>query len=288
MEPVLRIVCWGTRGSIPSPGPDTVRYGGNTPCVQVSTPGGTLILDGGTGIRRLGRALLSTADAGVDATLLLTHFHWDHVQGIPFFEPLYDAATRLRILSPRRASPDAARLFERLTEYAFFPAPREAIAAGLEFGAVDEPTELAGGVRLTTFPVRHASGAVGYRVRCGEATLCYLPDNELVGGAYDVSTDWRARLVELLGDADLLLHDATYTDSEYEAHAGWGHSTASQAVELAEEAGVRRLLLFHHAPERTDDEMDRIVSDIRSRLASRGSPLLVDAAAEGDLLAVDG
>ncbi len=286
-EPAFRITCRGTRGSIPSPGPATARYGGNTSCVEVVTPGGRLILDGGTGIRPLGRDLVARGEP-VDALLLLTHFHWDHVQGIPFFEPLYQTSTRLRIVSARQAPLEPSRLFATLTERSFFPAPAEAIAARIEFGCIDEPLELPGGVEVAAFPVRHGSGAVGYRIRCGGAAVAYLPDDELSGGKYDVGPGWRDRLIEFLGGADMLLHDATYTDAEYPRCSGWGHSTVTQTIELAKEAGLRRLLLFHHAPERSDAALDAIVAGAREELAAAGSTLQVEAAAEGVELAIDG
>lgn len=284
----LHLRFWGTRGSIASPGPETVRHGGNTSCVEVRGADGRLaILDAGTGIRGLGHALLAGAgSAPLDGDVYLTHAHWDHIQGLPFFAPLYEARHRFRI----RSSPALARRVERAVREQMspevFPIPFEQVRADITFGGVDDgATPAAGTLAVTAHPARHPGGALGYRVAARNPdgpALVYLPDNELdPDAAYDAPADWRSRLVSFVRGAALLVHDAMYTSEEAATRRGWGHSSVEQAVQLALDAGVPRLALFHHRPERSDDELDALVDRCRTHAAAHGGTLDVLAASEG-------
>ncbi len=277
----VSVRCWGTRGSIPSPGPDTAAYGGNTSCLEVRASGRRVIFDAGTGIRPLGGSLVQ--DGGeVDVTVFLTHFHWDHIQGFPFFSPLYDPGSRLRIFGPRQGEQDVETLFAGQMGPIYFPVPHAAIAGQLEFGHLNEGTWEEEGVRVRTIRLRHPSYTVGYRLDAGGASVCYLPDNELSGGSYEVDgEEWRKDVRDFVRGADVLVHDAMFTDEEYVHREGWGHSTYGQALALAEEAEVGRLLFFHHAPDRGDAELDTIVAGARAEAEARGSTVVVDAATEG-------
>ena len=267
----------GTRGSIPSPGPDTVRHGGNTSCVEVRFEDTLLILDAGTGIRTLGKDLARSGEP-VEATILLSHFHWDHVQGLPFFRPMHTASSRLHVVAPADRDEYVEERLARQMEPIFFPVPFHGIKADCRFTAWNEGPLEVGAAVVRVFPVRHPSRTVGYRIDTPTASICYIPDNELEGGRYDVPADWRRHLEEFVSGADILMHDTMYTRAEYAHHEGWGHSTTGQALDLARAAGVRHLVGFHHAPDRSDAELDRLTGAAQ-RIA--GSDLRFTYAAEG-------
>ncbi|HKP74334.1 MAG TPA: MBL fold metallo-hydrolase [Longimicrobiaceae bacterium] len=281
--PALRVTCWGTRGSIPAPGPETVRFGGNTSCVEVNTATGCrLIFDAGTGIRALSSSLAAEARP-LDAHLFVTHYHWDHIQGFPFLAQLYQPATRLRVHGPRQGDVSVDQALGGQMSPLYFPVPLEAMAAEVHFATADGQPWHGDGVCVDAFHVNHPGVTFGYRVSSGGASAVYVPDNEL---GDDPDPEWYAGLVEFVRGADLLLHDAMLADAEYATRHGWGHSTFAQAVRLAEDAGVRRLALFHHAPDRTDAELDAIAAGLRDGLAARGSALVLCVADEGAEIAL--
>ena len=279
---VIEAACWGTRGSIASPGPDTVRYGGNTPCMEVRTRDGRrFIFDAGTGIRPLGLSMMG--DTGPqDAVIFLTHFHWDHIQGFPFFMPLYDPDASIRIVGPGQENGDVEKLFATQMAPLNFPVPFTALSARKEFSNLEGGAWEEDGFRVRAFRMRHPSFTVGHRVDYGGVSLAYLPDNELAGESYDVGKEWRKRLVDFLGDVDVLIHDAMFTEEEYGSKANWGHSTFSQTVELAHEAGAKKVFFFHHDPCRSDQELSEIVDSHRAEAAARGYGVEIGAAAERD------
>ena len=288
----LTLTFWGTRGSIPTPGPSTVRYGGNTPCVELRTGDGWLIiLDAGTGIRELGRSLLARDDGKpIAGDIFLTHTHWDHIQGIPFFAPLFRKGNRFTIWGSRALQARIGRVVRDQMSSVVFPVSFEDLEAQVEFRELAEERRSGHGYEVSTLAVRHPGGAMGYRFTAGNATgraLVYVSDNELSPEAhYDDAPGWRARLVEFVRGASVLVHDTMYTSSEYGSFVGWGHSTHDQAVELALDADVERLVLFHHRPERSDDDVDRCLERCRAMVAQRGRALEVVAAAEGMSLQV--
>ncbi len=279
-ESKVTLRCWGTRGSIPSPGPATARYGGNTTCVEVNVDGRRLVFDAGSGMRPLGHDMLKDG-AVLDTPIFLTHFHWDHIQGFPFFVPLYVPGMELRILGPKQNNIDVRSLFAGQMGPIYFPVPFSALAANLTFDHINEGTWEGHGIRLHTMRVKHPSYVIGYRIEAEGKVICFIPDDEIEGDSYDVGEGWRERLVEFVSGADLLIHDSMYTDEEYPTRLGWGHSTFSQSLKLAEDAGVKRLLFFHHDPERSDDQLDEIVEGIRADAASRGCTVEFEAAREG-------
>lgn len=275
----LTLRCWGTRGSIPSPGPQTARYGGNTTCFEVRSGERRLIFDAGSGIRLLGLDLLK--NGGEYHHIFLTHFHWDHIQGFPFFPPLYRPDIDLKIIGPKQSNIDVRSLFAGQMGPIYFPVPFSVVAAKMSFDHLNEGVMEVGNITLRTIRVKHPSFVVGYRIEVGERAICFIPDDEIEGDGYEVGDGWRDRLVEFVRGADLLIHDSMYTDEEYPTRKGWGHSTFRQSLQLAEDGEVKKLLYFHHDPERSDTEIDDIVGRIRDEAAARGSTVEMDAAAEG-------
>lgn len=276
---VVTLRFWGTRGSIPSPGPQTALYGGNTTCFEVRAGGRRVIFDAGSGIRPLGLDLLNRG--GEYSHIFLTHFHWDHIQGFPFFPPLYQPDIDLKIVGPKQNNIDVRSLFAGQMGPIYFPVPFSAVAAKMSFDHLNEGTWEMDGMTLTTLRVRHPSYVVGYRIEVGEQVICFIPDNEVEGDGYDVGSGWRNRLVDFIQGADLLIHDSMYTDEEYPSRLGWGHSTFRQSIRLAEEGGVKKLLFFHHDPERGDAELGQIVDRVRDEAVARGCAVDMAAAAEG-------
>lgn len=284
----LNVRVWGTRGSIPTPGARTVRYGGNTPCLEVRTPAGWLvILDAGTGIRELGRDLLGrpAAAEGIRGDVFLTHAHWDHIQGIPFFAPIFGRGNHFTIHGSRALERSVDRVVRDQMSPVVFPVTFEELAATVDFREVAAEERFSGnGYVVEPFGVRHPGGALGFRLRetNDSGGLVYVPDNEICEAArYESSPDWRRRFVAWMRGARVLVHDTMFTSEEYGQHRGWGHSTYEEAVEVALEAEVERLVLFHHRPERTDEDVDRWLEHCRQLVSRRGGSLEVLAAAEG-------
>jgi len=271
--------CWGTRGSIPSPGAHTARYGGNTTCFEVRSGDQRLVFDAGSGIRLMGLDLLQ--NGGHCHHIFLTHFHWDHIQGFPFFAPLYQPEIDLKIVGPKQRNIDVRSLFAGQMGPIYFPVPFSVVSASMSFGHLNEGSLEVDGATLQTLRVKHPSYVVGYRIEVGGKTICFIPDNELAGDMYDVEEGWRDRLLDFIRGADLLIHDSMYTEEEYPNHVGWGHSTFRQSLRLAEEGEVKRLFFFHHDPERSDQEIDEIVSRVRDEAMARGCNIEMEAAAEG-------
>ena len=288
----LRLQFWGTRGSIPTPGRNTVRYGGNTPCVELRTSEGWLIiLDAGTGIRELGRSLISRANgAPIAGDIFLTHAHWDHIQGIPFFGPIFQRGNHFTIWGAKALQTDIARVVRDQMSPVVFPVAFEELNATIDFSEIAEECRHGNGYEVRAYQVRHPGGALGYRFteqNDSNRALVYISDNELGQGAkYDTRAAWRAGLVEFVRDARVLVHDTMYTAEEYDHFRGWGHSTYEEAVTLALDAGVEQLVLFYHRPERTDDEVDQWVAASRAMVERRGGRVQVTAAAEGMTLSV--
>jgi phosphoribosyl 1,2-cyclic phosphodiesterase len=280
---------WGTRGSIPTPGPQTARYGGNTACLSIQGDGRLLILDAGSGLRPLGHELMSRRAFPLTADILLSHTHWDHIQGLPFFKPLSARGNAFCVYGARQEGVPLEEILRRQMDPMVFPVPLEALAATIRVSDIEEGELALDGFRARAFRLRHPGTTFGYRLAplTGGREIAYLTDNELgTGGTYPVAADWRARLVEFLAGTDTLIHDAMYADQFIQARAGWGHSTPRQAVDLAVEAGCARLVLFHHEPEHDDDAVDRLLAETRSYARRLAPALAIDAAAEGMTIAL--
>ncbi len=275
----LHVRCWGTRGSIPAPGPHTVRHGGNTTCLEVSDGTTRLIFDAGSGIRPLGVDVFEKGPNSIH--IFLTHFHWDHIQGFPFFAPLYDREDTIHVVGPKQKDIDVQNLFAGQMGPIYFPVPFSVVAASMEFEHLNSGSYEIGDFTLEVMRVRHPSYVIGYRILHGDRVISFIPDDELEGTSYGVEPGFESRIVDFVGDADLLIHDSMYTDEEYPSRVGWGHSTFEQSLRLAKDGGVKQLLFTHHDPTRGDDELDEIVARMQDE-AGRGSGSLgVGAAQEG-------
>jgi phosphoribosyl 1,2-cyclic phosphodiesterase len=279
----VRARFWGSRGSLAAPGPDTVRIGGNTSCVEVRPADGSLvILDSGTGIRALGASLDGTGPSRID--ILLSHLHLDHLEGLGFFAPLWDARSELHIWGP--PSPTRS-LSDRISQYLsppLFPVRlAEVPARVLLHDAPRDPWAL-GSATVTARPIVHRGPTVGYRIADAGRSLAYLTDHEPALGV-DLSTadpGWVSGF-EVAAGVDVLIHDCQYTEEEYPPRAGFGHSSTQHVAEFARLAGARRLLLFHHDPNHTDDELESLCDRVRE-LWTGGS---VDLAREGEEIDFD-
>lgn len=299
---MLRIRFWGTRGSLATPGPTTLRYGGNTSCVEVRTADGTLIvLDCGTGAHRLGQALLASAAQPVGGHLLITHTHWDHIQGFPFFAPLFIPGSQWDLYAPGGRGHHLEATLAGQMEYTYFPVTLEQLGAAIRFHDLIEGQFSVGRAHIVTHYMNHPALTLGYRLEADGVVIVYAVDHEPHGraepgrggpgtptaGAPTMHREDQ-RHIEFLSGADLVIHDAQYTVDEYPKKIGWGHTPAEWAVDYALAAGAKRLALFHHDPLRDDDALDRLVEICRQRVVSAGGHLDVFPAAEGQVLELKG
>ncbi len=256
----MRVTLWGTRGSVPSPGPETLRYGGNTPCVEIrGDDGALLVLDAGTGIRPLGATL------GPDITrvdILLTHLHLDHILGLGFLGPLERPDLEVHIWGPPSTTLDLRARLTRYLSPPLFPVNLSDLPCRPRIHNVPAGPFTIAGFAISAAFVCHRGPTVGYRITDRHATMAYLPDHEPALGArrFPPEADWISGF-DLAAGADLLIHDAQYSAHEYPEHVGWGHSALSHAIVFASAAGVKQLVAFHHDPGRSDDALDRLIAD---------------------------
>lgn len=259
----MTITFWGVRGTTVSPGPHTVRYGGNTTCVSVELAGRVLVLDAGSGIRRLGEALAGDTR---EVCILLSHLHTDHISGFPFFRPLYEPGRVIYLIDYPHQHGGWSLL--NLLDGIHFPLLPHHLCGAVERVEEDSAAFLhRHGIQVTACSLNHPGGALGYRIEHAGRVFVFMPDNELEATTTTTSFD---ALADFCRGADVLCHDAQYLGDELDFHAGWGHSRVRRVRDLARAAAVRHLVLFHHDPGRTDDALDAIQADSRADLADAG------------------
>jgi phosphoribosyl 1,2-cyclic phosphodiesterase/ActR/RegA family two-component response regulator len=295
--PTTRIKFWGVRGSIPVPGPTTIGYGGNTTCVEVRTNGNIIILDAGSGIRELGLALNNEfGNAPLNLTLLLTHTHWDHIQGLPFFLPAYHAKNTIEVYGYQGAREGLATILAAQMELPFFPVSWKNLPGTIKVRELKKMDFNLGDVRVRSRFLNHPGVCAGYRLYTKEGSIAFLPDNEPfeplklklaerdgvhVQRARAQAVVQRSQLVEFLKGTDVLILDTQYTDEKYQEHIGWGHGALSRVVSLALEARAKKLFLFHHDPGHDDRQIDEMIERARLLVLESGRTMEVDAAREG-------
>ncbi len=295
----MRVRFWGTRGSIATPGPSTLRYGGNTSCIEVVTNAGhRLILDFGTGARPLGMWLMANAPKPIRATILLSHTHWDHIQGFPFFVPLFIPGNQFTVCAPQGVDRSLSDVLAGQMEFTYFPVELGQLPARIQYQDLSEGTHELDGVRVIAQFLNHPATALGYRIEADGAVVIYLCDHEpFAAGMWPdgvVSNrieglvhEGDRRHAAFMKHADLLIHDAQYTPEEYPSKKNWGHSTFEYAVELAALADVRRLALTHHDPTHDDQQIAEIEQRARALARKRNFALHVFCAYEGCDLVVE-
>ncbi len=295
----MRVRFWGTRGSIATPGPGTVRFGGNTSCVGVTTNAGAhFIFDCGTGARQLGVELMANAPKPISATILLSHTHWDHIQGFPFFAPLFVPGNRITICGPEGSGHTLREVLSGQMEFTYFPVDIDQLPATITFRELGEGTHEIDGTRVIAQYLNHPAMTLGYRIEADDAAVMYLSDHEPFSETLGHGSDAprHAEAIVHVGDrrharfmkgADLVIHDAQYTPQEYPAKKNWGHSTYEYAVGMAAAAGVRQLVLTHHDPMHDDTFVEEIEKLARIYAGQNDYEVEVCCAYEGLDLAIE-
>ena len=299
----MKLKFWGVRGSIPTPGKHTVRYGGNTPCLELRLDDDSLVIfDAGTGIRNFGDDLINNGES-VNGYLLISHPHWDHIQGFPFFKPAFISGNELTIYGTERPEKSLSEIISEQMNRIYFPVQLHELKAKLNFRPIQEEGEIKiGDCVVKTLYVNHPGFTIGYRLEYNGKTLVYISDNEpydreVAASLSNFEPTVKAKFESKKGDpnqrvfdfcegADVLLHDATYTPEEYIDRVGWGHSHYLFTLRVAAEANVKRLYLFHHEPNHSDDKVDDILKKCKKEVKTRGYRFECEAAAENMVISI--
>jgi phosphoribosyl 1,2-cyclic phosphodiesterase len=274
----MKVTLYGVRGSIPTSSGETIRYGGHTACLFAEVDNKLLVFDAGTGIRQLGNDLI---DDKRDIHLFFSHYHWDHIQGFPFFKPAYQCGRNIHLLAAYLPQENVKAVLDQMAN-PHFPVPGDQIQATVNVMPMDSSENLQlDNIQITTCALNHPGGGAAYRVETKNGSFAYVTDNELYP-PNKINTSWD-QWVDFLQGVDLLIHDAMYLDEERSAIHGWGHSLISQTMQLAKDAKVANLVLFHHDPDRTDNQLDHILKDCQHWMKQQNTHCKVRMATEQDV-----
>jgi len=289
LEDRMEVTFWGVRGTLPVPGETSLRYGGNTSCVSLELAKGQLfIFDAGTGIKTLSNHLLSERRQRMEAKIFISHPHWDHINALPFFVPLYFPGNEFEILGASHGNINMRQMISAQMDGIYFPIRLKQFGARVYFRDLDEEEfPLGDGVTVKTKLLNHPGKCLGYRVEYKGRSVCYVTDNELDFEDSEFYNPFYIRnLVKFVQGADILITDATYSDEEYKSKIGWGHSCVSRVVDLAHAAEAKTLMLFHHDPDQSDDDIDRKLEFGQTRLKEMGSATRCEAPAETTIVKI--
>jgi phosphoribosyl 1,2-cyclic phosphodiesterase len=284
----LKLTFFGTRGSIPVPGPSTMRYGGNTACLELkSDEGDWIIFDAGTGIRALSDSL--NLSKGHDIHIFVSHPHWDHISGFPFFAPAFIPGNKITIYGPGTFEKTLEEIIRGQMTYSLFPVRTEELQAVIKFRELKEESFTLNNFKIETTMLNHPVTCLGYKIYYKDNSFIYLGDNEPYYNVYNdndkeintIAADMNKRLIQFIKGGHTLVTDSQYVPEEYESHKGWGHSTTRDSVNIAVLAGIKKLFFFHHDPQRTDKQLDFLVAHYRQKMKDKGYDLDINAAMEG-------
>ena len=279
----ITMTFWGVRGTLPVPGETTLKYGGNTSCVSLEFPRDQFfIFDGGSGIKKLGDVLMAERRNRLRARIFISHPHWDHINAIPFFTPLYVPGNEFEILGPNHGDKTTRELISAQMDGVYFPITVKEFGARVYFRDLPEGSVTIDGINLETMLLSHPGKCLGYRVNYNGRSVCYITDNEMFAETSDFySPHYEKKLAEFCHKADALITDTTYTDEEYETKIGWGHSCISKVAQLADMAEVKNLYLYHHDPDQTDKDIDQKYEMAVKALSDRNSLVNLNCPKEG-------
>lgn len=287
---MAKIRFWGVRGSIPTPGPTTLRYGGNTSCVELRHRDKLFILDAGSGLRLLGQQLLRESGP-VKASIVISHMHWDHIQGIPFFTPAYIPDNEFVFYGAEDSERDLNTIIADQMDPTYFPIELGDMASQITFKRLYEGTYMIDETRMDTIYLNHPGNALGYKFYLDDKIIVYISDNEPFVDPATIESDddligenGNEKLIDFIRDADLLIHDAQYTPDEYKNKQTWGHSPYDYTTQIALEANVKHLILYHHDPLHSDEQIDEILEKSKELVKQNNKRLHIDAASEGRII----
>jgi len=288
MDDKIKLKFWGIRGTLPVPGRNTVKYGGNTSCISIEFPNGNIfIFDGGTGIKALSDHLMANNTGHINAKIFISHPHWDHINAIPFFLPLYGQGNTFEICGPSQGKITMNKLISRQMDGVYFPIKFKEFRADIHFRDLKEESFNIDKINIQTIRLNHPGYCLGYRVEYKKHSICYITDNELYPESnqfYD--KEYVSRLVDFVRDTDALITDSTYTKEEYETKTGWGHSSVEQVACLADRANVKTLYLYHHDPDHTDAVIDKKVKTAQDILKKKNSSTICIAPKEREIFEI--